>query len=639
VLGPLRNTGTSWEPPAAQGTIAFVDVEFSGIKSLEAGPPDQEPADASTEKGESCGLFGGSGSLNDFLRDVSFLITQLPVHSGIIVRIIYSPSGGYLPRSDLVSSRFLSCPDLKFILDLGRSDGVVPAYEPSTLDEEDISKLFLVAIGALAIERSPFMPACDVIATLDKETSDRLTVEMVTKVPFPEQRLVVVQGGFDRTFRRNLYQAAKGLNISIAVLDVDGHWAQTAEDLEHSFVVTDLTRDANLPHRIVASVRSLGLPVHGITTFSDNYLVATAQAASELGLPTGPPESLVRCVNKDRLRHREEAAITLDRASNVQALSASIDYPTIIKPAMGAGSRDVYLCHSADDLLRVATALSLGSESQTRKIISEPYIAGPEVDVNIVLQDGRVIFCEIVDDFPKSGEVAYFPGPRSFLETVSATPSALPQIEQDQLQSDILHELTSRGFSNGVFHVEARVRDSSCAYEVSDTGLMDLQTTGKRLSDIRSASTFLVEINARPPGLPNSLATVQAYGIDFHAMHMLFAVQDHRRIKALSVPCRRSRASWHVAFFVPLNHGGTYRGENAFDALREQRPSLASTICDPLFFLKHGQRVSVIESGRYLFSATGIILSRQSRDHALHLEREVRGFVMEYVDRYTTAQG
>lgn len=34
----------------------------------------------------------------------------------------------------------------------------------------------------------------------------------------------------------------------------------------------------------------------------------------------------------------------------------------------------------------------------------EPYIDGPEVDANLVLLDGEVIFFEVTDDFPKPGD-------------------------------------------------------------------------------------------------------------------------------------------------------------------------------------------------------------------------------------------
>ena len=88
----------------------------------------------------------------------------------------------------------------------------------------------------------------------------------------------------------------------------------------------------------------------------------------------------------------------------------------------------------------------------------ESYVSGPEVDVNVVLQDGKALFCEISDDLPKTAEG--FPtsfNSKSWTETGNVFPSALPEPELQQLKEKTVEYLLTFGFRTGIFHCEARM--------------------------------------------------------------------------------------------------------------------------------------------------------------------------------------
>lgn len=115
--------------------------------------------------------------------------------------------------------------------------------------------------------------------------------------------LAVVEGGFNFDFRQRHYETAAALNIKLAIIDRDGHWIQHHHtDLRKRFIPVDISLDAGLPDRIVEAIRENGLQLGGITSFTDSYLVYTAQACELPGLPTSPSVAYARAVNKHENR-------------------------------------------------------------------------------------------------------------------------------------------------------------------------------------------------------------------------------------------------------------------------------------------------------------------------------------------------
>jgi hypothetical protein len=98
------------------------------------------------------------------------------------------------------------------------------------------------------------------------------------------------------------------------------------------------------------------------------------------------------------------------------------------------------------------------------EFVLEPYCNGPEVDVNVVLWEGEIVFFEICDDFPKPADSLQSTGSQSFHELDSVYPSILPSSEIELLRSSCQDALRAMGFDRGVFHTEYRVAVSSVEY-------------------------------------------------------------------------------------------------------------------------------------------------------------------------------
>lgn len=80
----------------------------------------------------------------------------------------------------------------------------------------------------------------------------------------------------------------------------------------------------------------------------------------------------------------------------------SSQFPLVCKPGEGSQSEGVFRVDRMDQLRSaVARGLSLRGN---QKVLIEPYVEGPEVDVNLFLRDGQLLHGESVDDFPSPAD-------------------------------------------------------------------------------------------------------------------------------------------------------------------------------------------------------------------------------------------
>jgi hypothetical protein len=136
-------------------------------------------------------------------------------------------------------------------------------------------------------------------------------------------------------------------------------------------------------------------------------------------------------------------------------------YPVITKPCTAWGSQGIYKASNEAELFRsVAQALAAANYGD---ILTERYYDGPEIDANFVLQDGNAFFFEVVDGFPCTADMkdTELRGTGDFLETDQLWPTNHPEKEQAIVREKLLGHLLQMGITNGVFHLEARIQNSS----------------------------------------------------------------------------------------------------------------------------------------------------------------------------------
>ncbi|KAK4225292.1 ATP-grasp domain-containing protein [Podospora fimiseda] len=374
-----------------------------------------------------------------------------------------------------------------------------------------------------------------------------------------------------------------------------------------------MTEDEGVVDRIVHSIVNYPLPIHGVFV-SDNFFVAVARVAEVLGLPAPPVSAFETSVDKYRSRLLQNVPGQTARVTSVKELETLLastgrgpasftpNFPMIVKPTKGWSSECVSKVNSLEDL---ATAVQKATSRHGSAAVIEPFFEGPEIDVNFILVDGEILFSEIADEPPCDGDSKDATVHATFSPEALTLPSALPADEQAIAKSTLRDILVNMGFRTGVFHVEARMVNSTSEYQKVDEGVTDLVVKdqwnhhGSRTGLGSRAECNLVEINARPLGF------------------------------RVTVPSRHISAGaqyWSRLVYVPAPAAGTVRWSSKLspcEELKRRRPDLAEHVVLGVDYCVPGDKIDLYTDGARTYVAHLLVSSRESRHHAIKLEQEV----------------
>jgi biotin carboxylase len=419
------------------------------------------------------------------------------------------------------------------------------------------------------------------------------------------------------------------------VLDRPGHWleGETYAHLREDFIAIDLSNDTGLPSRIADAVRDRG--IKGIVTFTDEYVVTTAEAATILGLPTEQVHSMQQAHHKHKMRQLVNNRNTTNNIQAVHLKNAEtmndpvlakqlemLQYPLVVKPCRGQFSRGVKKVNDAAELRQAARMLDHDGLAE-QGILLETYVDGPEIDANFVLWDGEILFLEVTDNFPCPGDASGATVADNFAETLQISNSGFPAEEIEIVRSSLKRSLLQLGFRSGVFHVEARMQNSSMRYQdVKGEGILDLITVPNSQDSACQPDVFLIEVNARPPGTGGTWSTLYTYGVDLGALQLLRALEDRERFEALSHPFSFSRPHpgdgggaqyWNAHCMVPVHRDQICVPGDFLERLYEALPEIMPHISRAELSTKPGTVLST--SGGIPWIAYILLYSRTSRRH------------------------
>ncbi|KAM4058975.1 ATP-grasp domain-containing protein [Hirsutella rhossiliensis] len=311
----------------------------------------------------------------------------------------------------------------------------------------------------------------------------------------------------------------------------------------------------------------------------------------------------------------------------------------IVKPSKGWSSECVSKVNSVDDLV-VAVQKATGRHGGSAVV--EPFFDGPEIDVNFVLLDGQVLFCEIADEQPSEADACDATVNDTFSAEGLTLPSALPHGEQELAKSTLHKILVDLGFRTGVFHVEGRMVNSRYEYRKLDAGLTDLVPKPAHRMPKQEPSCRLLEINARPPAYRVTLSTRHTYGVDFFAAHILASIGERERLALAAVPfdfgpAASSRAQnsqcWSRLIYISAPTEGIAKSEAPCEELKKRRPDLAKHVVLSNDYHKKGDKVALFTSGARTCVGHVLVGSGTSRREAIEIGEQIRrDFVFEVED-------
>ncbi|KAK7942530.1 uncharacterized protein PG986_011643 [Apiospora aurea] len=409
---------------------------------------------------------------------------------------------------------------------------------------------------------------------------------------------------------------------------------------------------------IVTALSAKG-PFDGIITLEEHWLDDTAKAAAELGLRSmshnlierisdrytvrllsDPSQKLVRVApgeyDQDALKRFEAFCETSGRLP---------EFPVTLTPCTRheEASYGYRAAANTQELVQAfAEACTHGAGGPGTTLLIGHHEDGPKVDTNPVMQDGEILFFELVDSFPTSGDRFVKRNEReedgsgvaqaSFLETNLVWPSQHPQKEQDLVRDAVHKVLLELGARDGVFHAEARIRNSAVHYASVQEEVEGGKKRGRQLIDLvprpappaEEPSVALLEIKPMPPSYGGLWGTRLTYGADYSALYMMCALGERERFRALSQPfpaASNMERDWVNCVYFNLEAGRADMGFNIMAYVDEKLPHLKSRLYFGKFSYGFGnmyweERLAVLG-----------VVSTESRGRALEMANQIRDAV------------
>jgi biotin carboxylase len=272
--------------------------------------------------------------------------------------------------------------------------------------------------------------------------------------------LVVDTGPLKKKF---IFQRLKKMGVKLVVMNQERNWA--APFVDH-WIVTD-----NYNHREAITGLQHFLKQHpkvkidGVITFWEDHVLLVSKIVDKFNL-IGIPHAIAKNV-RNKFRFREfcaENGLKTPRhrlISSVRDLAAAckqLSFPLVIKPAYGADSVFVVKVNDREELYEtfeyIQNTINADNEETSSladgmEIFVEEYIDGDEVDIDIILQNGKIKFYSIADNFNKNRD-------QFFVDSGQAIPSGLPAPDRQALIDMAEEVLEKLGIQNACIHFEAK---------------------------------------------------------------------------------------------------------------------------------------------------------------------------------------
>jgi D-alanine-D-alanine ligase len=281
--------------------------------------------------------------------------------------------------------------------------------------------------------------------------------------PLADKTLLIVNsaGANDPLHSKKLFiRKVKSLGVKIVILSREANTFQPYVD----YCLTANT--LNYVEALAALDNFLkdnaDLKLDGVITFFEDDVLLTAKIADKYKLIGVPYKVASRVRNKLAFRAFCEANNLptvkyreLKNSRDREEAAKLLRFPLVVKPAFGAASAFVVKADNEEELRasynylkkdispKVESALNDGLD-----VFVEEYIDGDEVDLDILVQNGKIKFCAISDNGQTKEPF--------FIETTRMTPSSLPPKNQAELLAMADETLEKLGILNGCIHFEAK---------------------------------------------------------------------------------------------------------------------------------------------------------------------------------------
>jgi len=261
--------------------------------------------------------------------------------------------------------------------------------------------------------------------------------------------------------KRFIIQRLKKLDLNLVALNKEKNWAESYVD--HWIIANTYNHDESI--RAVQNFFKSNpeIKIDGVLTFWEDDVLLTAKLVDKFGFIGIPFAIAKQARNKYLFREfcknngiNTPQHLMIKNAAELKNVCRKLKFPMVIKPAYGSSSAYVIKVNNREELRDTYHYIkkNISTESETAlsdglDIFVEEFLDGDEVDIDILLQNGKIKFYSIADNFDKSKG-------QFFVDSGQAMPSTLPEKNQKDLVNMAEDALEKLGIQNGCIHFEAK---------------------------------------------------------------------------------------------------------------------------------------------------------------------------------------
>lgn len=260
--------------------------------------------------------------------------------------------------------------------------------------------------------------------------------------------------------KKFIIQRLKSLGLKIIAVNKEKNWAEPYVD---HWIITDTFNHADTINNIRAFVMANpSIKIDGALTFWEDDVLLASKIIDKFNL-IGIPYNVAKGIRNKFLFRKfcEEHHLPVPQykliknKEDLKLICQTFAFPLVIKPVFGSSSAYVVKIENQEELYNtydyikknISTAIE-SSLTEGLDIMIEEYIDGDEVDIDLLLQNGKIKFYSITDNY-KTNEPF-------FIETGFSIPSSLPQKDQNDLLEMAADTLEQLRVQNGCVHFEAK---------------------------------------------------------------------------------------------------------------------------------------------------------------------------------------
>lgn len=293
------------------------------------------------------------------------------------------------------------------------------------------------------------------------DTRKKTSLEDLAEDPLPNAnklpiRILLVNTGYPR--KRFVVKRLRQLGIEVVAVHKEKNWAAP---YVQDWILVDTKNHDEVLKKVSAYLETN--TVDGIITFWEDDVLLTAKLNEQLGY-LGTPYSVAE-IARNKYQFRQfclQHQLPAPRFAQVSAVgdlaqaTSDFTFPVVVKPAFGSSSAYVMKADNQQELRQVFQFVSENVSTSVESalfdgtaIVVEEYIDGDEVDVDIIVQNGKIKFASVADNLQTREPF--------FIESGYELPSSLPTETQRQIIEQAEVVLERMGVINACVHFETKL--------------------------------------------------------------------------------------------------------------------------------------------------------------------------------------